>query len=330
MRINEMGEREFISSIKDLIKLAEGARLKFDEDASDIPLDNRTNLVVNVDTFVKSTDWLPGMTAKQAGRKTAVMTLSDLAAKGVKPLASLSSICVPNDSDANEVRDIVVGFSHFATELGVPYIGGDMGSSKDTVLTGVAFGIAPPEKVIPRGGVHIHDIIATTGSFGLTTLAFKSLIEGLELSDQLTEAALKVAYEPEIHLDLVSGLAKKEAVSACMDSSDGLGITLNTMAAQSGLCFVIDNLPTTTDVRDFAEKHKLNLLELVMNGGEEFELVLGIPPNKWETASSMATDQKIMLTPIGLVKEGSGVVWQSNDAEIQVLPTGYDNFREWE
>ena len=167
MRIDEMGERKFISSIKDLVKLVEGARLSFDEDASDIPLDDSTNLVVNVDTFVKSTDWLPGMTAKQAGRKTAVMTLSDLAAKGVKPIACLLSACVPNDSEVKEVRDIVIGFSKFTSEMRVPYVGGDMGSSKDVVLTGVGLGICPPERIIRRGGANVSDIIATTGPFGL-------------------------------------------------------------------------------------------------------------------------------------------------------------------
>jgi thiamine-monophosphate kinase len=102
------------------------------------------------------------------------------------------------------------------------------------------------------------------------------------------------------------------------------------MAAQNKLCFVIDSLPITKYVQDFAEKNELDLLELVMNGGEEFELVFTIPQSKWNTASHMAANQKIMLTAIGRVKEGSGVVWQSNGEEIQVLPTGYDNFREWE
>jgi thiamine-monophosphate kinase len=330
MRIREMGERKFISSIRDLVKLVEGARLSFDEDASDIPLDDRTDLVVNVDTFVKSTDWLPGMTAKQAGRKTAVMTLSDLAAKGVQPIASLLSVCVPNDTEAVEVRDIVSGFSHFVSKARVPYIGGDMGSSKDIVLTGVAFGITPPDRVITRGGANVNDIIATTGPFGLTTLAFRMLIDSLEVSELLKGDVLKAAYEPTIHLGFISGLSEKESVSASMDSSDGLGITLNTMAAQCESCFVIERLPCTKTVTEFAEKKGIDLLDLVMRGGEEFELVLTIPKEKWDSASRIAADQKVELTPIGRVKEGSGVLWQSKEGVIPVLPAGYDNFREWE
>ena len=330
MRIDEMGERKFISSIRDLIKIIEGSRLNFDEDASDIPLDDKTSLLVNVDTFVKSTDWLPGMTARQAGRKTAVMTLSDLSAKGVEPIACLLSACIPNETEVDDAMGIVSGFSHYTASLGVPYVGGDMGSSKDIVLTGVALGITAPESIIIRGGSNVGDIIATTGPFGFTTLAFQMLIHGLEISGQLREEVLKAAYEPEIHLGLISALAEKEAVSGSMDSSDGLGITLNTMASQSGLCFSIDHLPSTPAIINFADAQGINLLNLVMNGGEEFELVLTIPPSKWELASRIAANQDIELISIGQVKEGSGVIWQSEDGEVQVPTTGYDNFREWE
>jgi thiamine-monophosphate kinase len=270
------------------------------------------------------------MTARQAGRKTAVMTLSDLAAKGVKPLACFLSTSIPNDTEVEEARDIISGFSRFTAEVGVPYIGGDMGSSKDIVLTGVGLGTCPLERVVTRRGANVNDIIATTGPFGLTTLAFKMLLDSLSISGQLREDILKAANEPEIHLDFISRLAENESVSASMDSSDGLGLTLNTMASQSGLCFIIDNLPTTTAITNFAEKHGIDLLNLVMNGGEEFELVLTTPQNKWEFASRIAADQKIELTAIGRVEEGQGVFYQSKNKEIPVLPTGYDNFREWE
>jgi thiamine-monophosphate kinase len=330
MRIDEMGERKFISNIRDLITIIEGARLSFDEDASDIPLDEKTNLLVNVDTFVKSTDWLPGMTARQAGRKTAVMTLSDLSAKGVEPIACLLSACVPNETEVSDVVDIVSGFSHYTVKIGVPYVGGDMGSSKDIVLTGVALGTTAPESIITRGGSNVSDIIATTGPFGLTTLAFKKLINGLEISGHLKEEVLKAAYEPEIHLGLISELAKNKAVTASMDSSDGLGITLNSMASQSRTCFTIEILPCMPAITNFAHTQGLNLLDLVMNGGEEFELVLTIPHSKWKVASRIAAKHSIELTSIGYVKEGTGVIWESKEGKVQVLPTGYDNFREWE
>ena len=73
MSTKEIGEREFLKRIKELVDEIADARLGFDEDASDIPISEHKNIVVNVDTFVRETDWLPGMTEAQAGRMTAVM-----------------------------------------------------------------------------------------------------------------------------------------------------------------------------------------------------------------------------------------------------------------
>ncbi len=36
---------------------------------SDFPITDNQNIVVNVDTFVRETDWLSGMTAAQVGRQ---------------------------------------------------------------------------------------------------------------------------------------------------------------------------------------------------------------------------------------------------------------------
>jgi len=81
MRTGDIGERDFLKSIQHLVGEIAGAKLGFDEDASDIPLTGDKSIVVNVDTFTSKTDWLPGMTEAQVGRKTAIMALSDIVAK---------------------------------------------------------------------------------------------------------------------------------------------------------------------------------------------------------------------------------------------------------
>ena len=198
------------------------------------------HVVVNVDTFVRETDWLPGMTEAQAGRKTAVMALSDIVAKGAKPLATLLSLCVPADFDAIAAQELVRGFSQYCVKAGIPFIGGDVGTSNDVVLTGVAIGIAPPKGIVPRGGAKAGDAIMVTGEFGLTSTAFKVLLDGKKADDDLKSRAIGAAYRPDIHFGFVSALAEKGLVSASMDSSDGLGITLHTIAEQSGVSIMVD------------------------------------------------------------------------------------------
>ena len=58
-----------------------------------------------------------------------------------------------------------------------------------------------------------------------------------------------------------------------MDSSDGLSTTLNEMSNQSKKKFVITRMPSENDVFDFASSSRLNANDLILNGGEEYEIV---------------------------------------------------------
>ena len=330
MKTGEIGERGFLASISNYVNSVKGAKLGFDDDASDIPISDSQNLVVNVDTFVRETDWLSGMTAAQVGRKTAVMTLSDLAAKGAKPISTMLSLCVPEDFEIEEASEIVRGFSQYGLKAGIPFIGGDMGMSSDVILTGVGLGIAPPEGIIPRNGAKPGDIVAVTGYFGYTSVAFEALLRGREVEPDLHKKALLAAYKPAINLEIVPALAEKNAITASMDSSDGLGITLNTIAKQSKVSFVIERLPAGSGVELFARKNMLDEMKLVMQGGEEFLIVMTIPEGKFEEAQEIAEAKRAPLIDIGYVQKGDRVAYESSEGYVDIPFSGYDNFKEWE
>ncbi|MHA2352145.1 MAG: thiamine-phosphate kinase [Candidatus Thorarchaeota archaeon] len=330
MKTGEMGERDFLAKISSFVNKPVGAVLGFDDDASDIPVSERNNLVVNVDTFVRKTDWLPGMTPAQVGRKTAVMALSDLAAKGVLPIATMLSLCVPEDYDVEDASEIVRGFSQYGLKSNIPYLGGDVGMCEDVVLTGVALGTAAPKEIVSRRGAKDGDIVVVTGDFGLTSVAFEILIRELKADSELHQDALAAAYRPEIDFHLIPSLVDIGAVTACMDSSDGLGITLHTIARMSGYGFVIDNLPVSPEVETFCKDNELDILKIVMQGGEEFLLVLTIPSEMYDKALDVAKKKNIQLRAIGSVVKGNRVVWESKEGLLDIPFAGYDNFKEWD
>ncbi len=323
-------ERDFLQKIKHLVHSLNGAVLGFDEDASDIPLKDGQHVVLNIDTFVRKTDWLPEMTAAQAGRKTAVMTISDVVAKGAKPKAAMLSLCVPKNYPAEDAEEIVRGFSQYCLKTGISFIGGDFGIADDVVLTGVGIGFAPAGGVIARSGAKPNDILAVTGEFGLTTIAFEHLLGGKDLEGQLKYDALAAVLNPHIHHDFVNALAREGAIHASMDSSDGLGITLHTMAKQSGVAFVLDSLPIPAEVMRFARNNHIMEFNFVMQGGEEFILVLLIPEEKWTTAFDIAQEQKVPLYRIGYATKGEGVKYKSKEGFMDVPASGYDNVKGWD
>ena len=330
LKTGEMGERDFLAKISSLVNKPKGSVLGFDDDASDIPISNRSNLVINVDTFVRKTDWLPGMTAAQVGRKTAVMALSDLAAKGVKPLATMLSLCVPEDYNVEDASELIRGYSQYDLKADVPYLGGDVGMCDDVVLTGVAFGIASPDSIVSRSGAKEGDLVVATGDFGFTSVAFEILIRKQKAEAELRKTALAAAFRPEIDFDFVSALKMVDAVTSSMDSSDGLGITLHTIAKQSKCGFIIDDLPVSSSVEAFCKARNLDLLKLVTQGGEEFLLVLTIPPDKYEQALEIASKKKVKLRKIGSVTSKGQVVWKSEEGYQEIPSSGYNNFREWD
>ncbi len=330
MKTGEMGERDFLAKISGFVNKPRGAVLGFDDDASDIPISDTSNLVINVDTFVRKTDWLPGMTPAQVGRKTAVMALSDLAAKGAKPIATMLSLCVPEDYDVEDASEIIRGFSQYGLKSSIPYLGGDIGMCEDVVLTGVALGTASPDSIVSRSGAQEGDIVAVTGYFGLTSVAYGILIRGLEADSELQKDALAAAYRPEIKLDFVSGLAKIGAVTASMDSSDGLGITLHTIAKLSGCGIIVEDLPVTPEVEFFFRNNLLHTMRSVMQGGEEFLLVLAIPSDKYDAALDFAEKKNAFLKKIGFVTKGDQIMWESKEGYLPIPFVGYDNFKEWD
>ncbi|MFX1369655.1 MAG: thiamine-phosphate kinase [Promethearchaeota archaeon] len=330
MRTGEMGERNFLKSIEHLVEIVDGAKLGFDDDASDIPLTKNRHIVVNVDTFVGRTDWLPGMSEAQVGRKTAVMALSDIVAKGALPAATMLSLCVPEMFDAIAAQELVRGFSQYCLKSGVSFIGGDVGAASDVVLTGVAVGTVSPSEIVARSGAQVGDVVAVTGLFGLTACAYEILLHRRKAEENFRSRAVAAAYKPDIHYGFVSALAKKKLVTASMDSSDGLGITLHTIAVQSGVSILIEDLPVAKGVMEFSRNLYIHERKMVLEGGEEFILVLTIPKDSWEDALEIAREMHVPLTSIGQVCQGKGVSLETEEGILEIEPRGYDNFREWE
>jgi thiamine-monophosphate kinase len=200
----------------------------------------------------------------------------------------------------------------------------------DVVLTGVALGTASPEAIVSRSGAKVGDVVAVTGDFGFTSVAFEILIRGLKADPDLRMDALEAAFRPEIDIGFVSALVEAGAITSSMDSSDGLGITLHSIAKQSGCGFVIDILPVAPGVEAFCKDNNLDTLKTVMQGGEEFLLVLTIPSEKYDEAMEVAKKKKVQLRKIGSVTADEQVVWRTKEALRDIPFAGYDNFKEWD
>jgi thiamine-monophosphate kinase len=122
-------------------------------------------------------------------------------------------------------------------------------------------------------------------------------------------------------------LSKTKAVTAAIDSSDGLAWSLHEIANASKVGFLINKLPIAEEVEEFAEINRLDPLELTLYGGEEYELVLTIKPNLWRKAKKAVEKVGGKLLSIGKVTEERQVLMEIDGKRRVIEPRGWEHFK---
>jgi thiamine-monophosphate kinase len=323
-----MGERKIIELlIKNFNKMPEMV-IPFGDDVSAVSIDKTQLAILKTDMLVGKTDIPPGMTLWQAGRKAIIMTISDLASKGVKPIALLIALGLPREISRRSIEELAKGLNAGAQEYDVYIIGGDTGETSDLVICCIAFGVTMKNRVITRSGAKVGDVLAVTGSFGNTSAGLKMLIEGLKVSQRIKTRLLKAVYLPKARLREGLSLARLGCISASIDSSDGLAISLHELKKRSDVGFAVTALPIAPEALEFAELYDLNPEELALYGGEEYELVLTVTPNKWKRAKSLVNKMGGTLIAIGKATENKQIIFQKGDVRKKIPYKGWEHFKK--
>ena len=280
-------------------------------------------LVFKLDTLVASTDVPPKMKLEDVARKSVVACVSDFASKGVKPLYGFVSIVIPRKFSKSQIEKLAKGFRTASKEFGFKMIGGDTNEGLELSLNVSLFGVA--NEITHRKGAQIGDSIFVTGPFGYTSAGLKVLLKNKKANLKFKNVAKKHVFEPKVQLDFA--LAIKKSVNAAMDSSDGLSTSLNEIATQSKKRFVITKIPTNQDVVSFAKSNKINLNDLVFNGGEEYEIVFTCSQRNKEKIHKLAKKMRIPLIEIGHVTSGKGVFLEQEGTKTKITDKGWRHFR---
>ncbi|RLG55454.1 MAG: thiamine-phosphate kinase [Thermoproteota archaeon] len=320
MLASEAGERKLIEAAVEAIGRI-SAPLQIGDDVAVVDAGG-IGLVLKTDMLVASTDVPPQMAPWQVGWKAVVMNVSDMAAKGVKPAAGVLAIGVPGDYRLEDFKLLIKGASDAAREYGFEIVGGDTNACRELVVAVALAGVA--KRIVPRSGAKPGDILATTGYFGLASAGLKHLLEGLPARPGDREALVKPVLEPKARLR--EGLALAPYASASIDSSDGLAWSVHELAKASGVGFRIEHIPIAPEAASFAEDNSLSPLDLALYGGEEYELVVTIPPESWSAAAKAVEEAGGRLIRVGVATREKHVVAVVDGREVEVEPRGYEHF----
>ncbi len=329
LKAASLGERGIIDMIRSELDSRGAAQpdppLPHPDDASAMRLPDGRFLVIKTDMFVRRTDAPRGMRHQSMGWKAITMNVSDLAAKGAMPAAAMVAMGIPRGYGADALRLFFRGLSEAARHYGFPILGGDVGEARD--LSASVFLAGYANKLVRRSGARPGDILAVTGEFGSTGAAYKLLLEGKAAPPHLKRALHRSVFSPRARLAEGVALADSGLASSSMDSSDGLAFTLHSLARSSSCGFEITALPVSAPALEFARIHGISAEGLALHGGEEYELAVTIPPDRWGSAVEAVAGAGGRLIRIGVATEGSGVRMVSGGVR-EIPEDGWEHLRQ--
>ncbi|MDX6607334.1 MAG: thiamine-monophosphate kinase, partial [Solirubrobacterales bacterium] len=286
---------------------------------------------VSVDAIVDGVHFrLDDFAAPAIGRKALAAGLSDLAAMGAAPGEAYIVVAAPSELPDEVLLGIADGLAELASREGVTVAGGDLVASPVLVVSVTAIGYEPDGgRLITRAGARPGDVAAVTGELGGAAGALALMDpdgEPASIPPELRDAMLARQLEPTPRLREGLALAKAGA-TAMIDVSDGLGADAAHLARSSGcrLEIDLDRIPLAEGLEQVAGGQGA-ALELAASGGEDYELLVTLPPERIAEASEAVTEAGSKLTEIGYVAEGRGVALRlPGGGEIQ--PSGFDQRR---
>lgn len=288
--------------------------------------------VTSVDAFVEGVHFRRDTAPLDSiGRKGMAAALSDLAAMGAAPGEAYVQLGLPQDLDESGSVELAMGLGRAAAANGVAVIGGDLTRAPVLLLALTVVGhAAAADELVLRSGARPGDVVAVTGEVGgaaagLLLLQRPELAEGL--SEDATDSLRRRQLEPSPRLAAGQALAQAGA-TAMIDVSDGLGGDAQHIARASGVGIAIDleSLPAQAGVDGVARAADADPWDLMSAGGEDYELLATVPPERLADARAAVAGTGIALTAIGEVTDGEGVSLRQADGSVRE-PSGFDQLR---
>jgi thiamine-monophosphate kinase len=277
------------------------------DDAAFITPRGNHELVVTADAIVEGKHFLSSNPPDTIGRKALRVNLSDLAAKGAEPVGFLMSIGLPQIRE-DWLGAFARGLMEDANTYACPLLGGDTVNTSGPLFVSItAIGDLPRGGMVKRSGAKKGDLVMLTGTIGDAAIGLALASGkipgqwglGRDECDHLVGRYLV----PEPRNALASAL--RLHASAAMDVSDGLFGDLGKLCAASGVSADVEikNVPISWAAGPALDKVP-ELIETMLTGGDDYEIVCTIPPDRERQFVALARDAKVDVKVVGKVVEG--------------------------
>lgn len=297
------------------------------DDAAVIPGRSGFDLVVSKDAMVSGVHFLPDDPLDLVARKLLRVNLSDLAAKGAEPYGYLMAIAWPPGCGWLEREAFVSGLAEDQARFGLSLFGGDTVSTPGPLtLSLTILGWTPQGAMVRRSGAQPGDKLFVTGAIGDGWLGLKAARGELPGLDADALAWLAGRYRlPKPRLEIAGAL--RACASAAADVSDGLVADAGHIAEASGAAveLELDRLPLSAPAAVWlaAQPDRVQALTDLATGGDDYEVVCAVPPDKAAALVSAGERVGVQLAEIGHIVEGRGIRAFASGREVRLGRTGW-------
>ncbi len=309
------------------------------DDAAILSVRPDHQLVVTTDVLVDTVHFSDRTTPPYSvGWRAVAANLSDLAAMGAQPLSITVGLGLPAHTALSWVEELYRGMSECLAKYGGAIVGGDLCRSSDRTVAITAVGEVQLEQVIRRNTAAPGMTVVVTGVHGASRAGLALLLGELAISgDEEVQAGwIKAHQQPVPRFDAIAALrqitqaqttkvSNPALVIAGMDSSDGLANALLQLSSSSGvgMDIVRSQIPIPPGLS--AAVSPKTAIDWALYGGEDFELLLCVPPSIAE---------KLIQTPFGIAigtTTNTGTVsirrdLDSKEAGMIVTHRGFQHF----
>ena len=304
-----MTESEFIAALRGIASHPAARGLV--DDAAVLEVGGAT-LILTHDMIVEGVHFLPDDPPGDVAWKLVAVNLSDLAAKGARPVGALLGYSL---GDGDWDRAFAAGLASVLGAFDLALLGGDTvsmppGAPRAFGLTAIGEADGP---VPSREGARPGDQLWISGSIGDSGAGLRILKGEIEGPDSLIERYRN----PRPRIEAGQRLAP--LVSAMMDVSDGLLIDASRMAEASGVAVHLDlgDLPLSAAFLEALGDGREARLAAA-TAGDDYELLFAAAPERAADLLSLAEEIGLPLGRIGLVEAGMGLRLSDGDEALDL------------
>lgn len=299
------------------------------DDAALIATEPGIDLVVTADPVIAGVHFLATDRPDDIAWKALAVNVSDLAAKGARPLGYILTLAFPEAPEHAWMADFARGLEAAQAAFGCALVGGDTDRTPGALTIGVtAFGTVPRGRFVRRQGAAAGDHVFVTGTFGDSALGLALHMRTGRHGTALTEgdrAFLVGRYlRPNPRLALAPVLAAH--ASAALDVSDGLLKDLVRLSGGSGVTVEFGAIPLSPPTAK-ALARDAAIADQIVSGGDDYEILCSVSEARLGDFERGAAATGIAVARLGVLVAGAPTMILGPGGE-PMLPrrAGYDHF----